>query len=167
MSVLTVPLTTLMTSHTPIAELVKGHGGYSTQVIGVVSIMAGLNGALVQIIMASRVAYGMSVKNQGPVWFAQVHPKTHTPLLATGAMTVVVVILALFFPMTTLARTTSSIILIVFALINLALWRIKKVTPDWKGEGPRYPSILPLMGFTACTIILLFQFWIFISPLTH
>ena len=72
----------------------------------------------------------------------------------------VVLALALFFPLTTLAKVTSAIILIIFATINLALWRIKRRDPDPDGVGPRLPMWWPLLGLTGAVFVLAFQAWL-------
>ena len=159
-AVLSVPPSELAESNTPVARIVSGQGWVSTTGIGIVSLLTGLNGALVQIIMASRVAYGMALRNRAPSWFGAVHQRSRTPVRATVAITVVILILATFFPLTTLARVTSTIILVVFATVNLALWRIKRRDPDLEGEGPRYPLWLPLLGFAACLLVLGFEGWL-------
>jgi len=159
-AVLMVPPEELAEQATPIARLVEGHGWYSTTGIGIVSLLTGLNGALVQIIMASRVAYGMAKKGRAPQWFGIVHPKTQTPLYGTAAMTGVILALAVFFPLTTLAKATSTIILAIFAIVNLALWRIKGQTKTKSHDGFSIPRWLPMLGFLSCTAVLLFQFWL-------
>lgn len=113
--------------------------------------------------MGSRVAYGMAKRQQAPKWFAAVHPKTQTPLHATIVVTVIILFLALFFLLITLAKATSSIILVIFASVNLALWRVKKINPDWTGEGPRFPRWLPMVGFMVSLAVLLFQGWLLVS----
>jgi len=158
-AVLSVPPAALAKSNTPIAEIAAGRGWYSTTGLGLVSILTGLNGALVQMIMASRVAYGLARQDQAPAWLGDVHPRTRTPVHSTLVVTTVVLALALFFPLTTLARVTSAIILAVFAMVSLALWRIKRRDPDLDGEGPRYPGWLPLLAAASCTGVLLFQGW--------
>jgi len=60
-------------------------------------------------------------------------------------------------PLTTLAKATSAIILVVFASVNLALFRIQKADPDPDGEGPRLPRWLPLTGFVFTAAVLLIQ----------
>lgn len=72
-------------------------------------------------------------------------------------MTSAVLVLALYFPLTTLAKTTSAIILLVFAAVNLALWRIKRDDPDPYGAEPRFPRWLPLVSFIVTISVLLFQ----------
>ena len=159
-ALLSVPPTQLAASNTPVAEMVRSHGWYSTTGLGLVSLLTGVNGALVQIIMASRVAYGMAKQGQAPGWLAHVNAKTHTPLRATVLSMVVVLVLALFFPLTTLAKITSAIILIIFATVNLALWRIKRRDPDLDGVGPRLPMWWPLLGLVGAVFVLAFQAWL-------
>jgi basic amino acid/polyamine antiporter, APA family len=146
-AVSSVPLQQLGQSHTPLAEVVASWGPGTQKIIGVVSILAGVNGALVQIIMAARVAFGMAEGGLAPRWFSVIHPKTRTPLRATGVMTAVVLILALWFPLVTLAQATSSIILVIFTLVNLALVVIKFRAPEPPEDAPNYPLALPVIGF--------------------
>ena len=156
-AVLAVPPSQLASSNTPVAEIVSDRGWYATTGLRVVSLLAGLNGALVQMIMASRVAYGLARNNQAPRWLGAVHPRTQTPLHATVVVTVVILALATFFPLATLARATSIIMLVIFASVNLALWQVKKRDPDPDGVGPRIPLWLPLVGTGACVLALLSQ----------
>lgn len=158
-AVLTAPVSELAASATPMATIVSAAGRRSGVGLGLVSLLAGVNGALVQIIMASRVAYGLARRGQAPAWLGAVHARTRTPHRATALMTIVILALALLFPLTALAKTTSAIILGIFATVNLALWRIKGRDPDKAGEGPRLPRALPLFGFAACVAVLLFQAW--------
>jgi len=151
---------------TPMARLVEGHGWYSTTGIGIVSLLTGINGALVQIIMASRVAYGMAGQGRAPSFFGVVHPKTKTPLYGTAAMTGVIVLLAIFFPLTTLAKATSTIILAVFAIVNLSLWRVKGREDADQHEGFAVPRWLPMLGFVSCSAVLLFRFWLIAREMT-
>jgi amino acid transporter len=65
--------------------------------------------------------------------------------------------LALFFPLERLAETTSVIVLIVFAVVNLALVLIKRRgTPA--PEGVRtFPIWIPAVGFVVSTGFLALQ----------
>ncbi len=154
-AVLSVPVEKLARSATPVAELAMGQGWFSRTGVWLVSILTGLNGALVQIVMASRVAYGMASRNQAPSWLGIVNETTRTPLYATVVVSLVIAALALTFPLLVLAKVTSSIILLVFAGVNFALWKIKGQNPDLAGEGPRYPRWLPLTGFIVSLATLL------------
>ena len=156
-AVLAVAPADLAASNTPLATMVSNQGWYASTGLVTVSLMTGVNGALVQIIMAARIVYGMARRDKAPRWLGRVHPTTQTPLRATALMTGVVALLALYFPLTTLARATSTIILIIFATVNLSLWRVKRRDPDLEGEGPRLPGWLPIVAAGSCVGILLFQ----------
>ena len=162
-AVMSVSPATLAETNTPIAAMVGGHSWYSSTGLGIVSLLTGLNGALVQIVMASRVAYGMARNENAPSWLAKVNPHTRTPLRATAAITVVIMLLAILFPLTTLAKVTSGIILVIFCGVNLALWVIKRREPDLNGEGLRLPSWLPLLGAIGAAVVLGFQIWLVFS----
>ena len=156
-AVTSVPLDVLASANTPVAAIVGARGWYATTGLGIVSILTGLNGALVQIIMASRMTYGLAASGHASTWFRQINKSTQTPMRATGLILSLVLLLALFTPLTTLAQLTSGIILVVFSLINVAWWRIKRKDPDKDGVGPRFPLWLPIAGASACCLILIFQ----------
>jgi amino acid transporter len=162
-AVMSVSPAHLAETNTPIAAMVAGHSWYSSTGLGIVSLLTGLNGALVQIIMASRVAYGMARNENAPTWLAKVNPHTRTPLRATAVITGVIMLLALLFPLTTLAKVTSGIILVIFCGVNLALWVIKQRDPDRNGEGLRLPQWLPLLGAIGSASVLVFQIWLVVS----
>jgi amino acid transporter len=147
----------LASSNTPIAEMVKEHGWYSSTGLSMVSLLTGINGALVQMIMASRVTYGMAKREYIPAYFSKVHLKTQTPLRATIVITSIVLLLALLFPLVTLAKVTSGIILFVFTLVNFSLWKIKQSNPDPDADAIRLPNWLPLLGGVGCVLALGFQ----------
>ena len=118
--------------------------------LSIVGMLAGLNGALIQIIMASRVAYGLSSAGQGPKWLATVHRRRQTPVNSTAVVTMFVLILALWFPIVPLAKATTTILLIVFASVNASLVVIKFRKLPVPAGAPDYPIVLPLLGTVAC-----------------
>ena len=157
-AVLTVSPEILSGSNTPVAEILRGHGAFSMKMLGIVSILI-INGALAQIIMASRVVYGLSKKDQAPTFLGKINSKTHTPLRATAMITLIVLILAIFFPLQTLAESTSFIILIIFAIVNLSLWLLKgKEYRDTKAKIS-FPRWVSLFGFATSVVVLVFQIW--------
>ena len=90
--------------------------------------------------------------------FGEVHAVTRTPLLATVVATAIVLCLALWLPLVTLAKTTSFIILVVFALINLSLALIKR--RQSRPVGIRvYPAWISLVGFLSAAGFVLFQIY--------
>ena len=124
-AVLTVSPAELAASEAPLALVYQRAGGGGGGAISLVAIFAVLNGALIQIIMASRVFYGLAASGHLPAGLARVHSRTGTPHYATFAAGALVLALALGFPLVRLAEGTSIVTLLVFASVNLALWRIK------------------------------------------
>ena len=115
----------LAASDAPLAMIYKTATGQSPVVITIISLISVINGALIQVIMASRVLYGMSRKQWLPDKIGEINALTHTPLIATTIITGFVLFFALLFPLLSLAKITSFITLTIFMLINFALLKIK------------------------------------------
>lgn len=132
-AVLQLPLTELIASKAPMADIMNQHSETMARFISLISLAAVVNGALVQIIMAARVLYGMGNHRMAPTWLAAIHHNRRTPYRATLIVGTVVWLLAVNFDITTLAKMTSFIILIVFLMVNLALIKTlhhESVRPD-------------------------------------
>ena len=114
----------LVASKAPLAVLFEGATGHPGAVIAVMASIAMVNGILVQIVMASRVLYGMANEGMLPAFFARLHPRRQTPHAAILAFAVAAALLSLAVPLMELAEGTSLVILIVFALVNLSLFLI-------------------------------------------
>ncbi|MBC8351213.1 MAG: amino acid permease [Planctomycetes bacterium] len=155
-AVLAVPLDRLSESKSPLS-LIVGEGTTRAKVMACIGMLAGVNGALVQIVMAARVAYGMGKKGLAPRIFSHVNRWRQTPVEATFVGTLCVLSLALWFPLIWLAKATSTILLITYALVNLSLLFIKRLNPDLGGPGPRYSAWLPSLGFASCLAFLAFH----------
>jgi amino acid transporter len=145
-AVLALPPAKLAGSEAPLAILYEVYTEEKPVVISVIGLFAIINGALIQMIMASRVMYGLSSRGQLPAVFSTVNAVTRTPLYSTAAATSVVMILATVGRLAILAETTSLIILTIFSLVNLSLWRIKRCEPEPPG-GVVFPAWIPLSGF--------------------
>lgn len=158
-AVLTITPEMLASSNTPVAEILRGHDAFSVTMLGAVSLLTGINGALVQIIMAARVVYGLSEKDQAPNFLGEINARTKTPVRATATITLAVLILAIFFPLKSLAELTSFIILIIFAIVNLSLWLIKGREDHVGSQTVSFPRWVSLFGFTTSIVVIVFQVW--------
>jgi len=155
-AVLTVAPQQLAASDAPLATVYQQATGSKPVVLSIISIFAVVNGALIQIIMGSRILYGMSRQGWLPALFGRVWRKTHTPVAATIATSGCVLVLALWLPLVTLARSTSFLVLLIFSLMNLSLLCIKRRDPH--PEGLRViPQWIPAGGIVASLGLLLFQ----------
>jgi amino acid transporter len=153
-AVLTVPPAELAASDAPLALVFERSGG-SAALLGVIAIFALLNGALIQIIKASRVLFSLAGQFGVPAAFGRINRRTRTPLFATAFSTAFAASLASSLPLDTLAEATSLVTLTTFALANLALLRVKRRDP--RPTGVRvFPAWIPLVGFlSTCGLITL------------
>jgi len=120
-ALVSVPLAELRESSAPLALVMEKNGLVPVAAMGIVSAVAITNGALIQIIMGSRVLYGMAQRNLAPPILGRINPATRTPGPATLLIGGAVLLLALLFPLQKLAVATSTIVLCVFTLVNLSL----------------------------------------------
>ena len=157
-AVTSIPPEILNTSRSPFTTLIEQNSNFSPTIITLISIMAIINGALVQIIMGSRVLYGMGSQKLSVSFFSHINKKTKTPDFATAFVAIVVLMLALFFPLVSLAKTTSFLTLTIFMLINYSLFhlKIKRRLSD-RSSYLNLPVIFPLIGFILCAFLIIVQ----------
>lgn len=141
-----VPLDELSGAEAPLAIIIERHSDIPVSIIGGIGMIAIVNGALLQIIMASRILYGMGKRGLAPSFLSSVHQTTRTPLRATLLVGALILVFALTLPLATLAQLTSGAILLVFTLINLALFTL---TVREKTPGVR-SWLIPLTGAVLC-----------------
>lgn len=153
-----VPVAKLSTSDAPLIDIVEQYGESAVLVMGFISMVAIVNGALIQVIMASRVIYGMACQQLAPAIFSHVNAKTQTPLWSTGLVATIVLTLALSFSLVTLAKITSFVTLLVFATMHFSLILIKHKEPD-PPYAMVYPSWISVMGLVVTVALMVFQCW--------
>ncbi len=147
----------LANSDAPLALALQRLTGLHPAIMSAIAIIAILNGVIVQLIMASRVLYGLSSQGRLPRFLGAVSPRTRTPVIATMLAVAIALGLALTMPLERLAGLTSRVILVLYALINLSLVWIK-----WRESKPPadifvcWPWV-PVCGFLSCALALLFD----------
>jgi amino acid transporter len=104
----------------PLAALWTRLTGTSGAWLAALALVSVLNGVIVQAIMASRLLYGMARERMLPGFLAHVGP-SRTPATAVWIVVAAIAVLALAFPIVTLARLTTTVTLVVFAAVNVAL----------------------------------------------
>ena len=157
-SISLLPPQELAASAAPLSLVYLQATGKEPVFISLIGLSAVINGALIQIVMASRVLYGMAAQGWIPAGLSRVNPHTRTPLRSTLLVTGMILVLALWLPLITLAEITSLITLIVFSLVNLSLWRIKIRDPKPVGIMT-FPLWLPICGFLFSSSFAAFQLW--------
>jgi len=149
-AVTAVPVAELAASPAPLSLVFRKLAGISPATISLIAIVATLNTILAQMTMAARVIYGMARQGDLPGFAGRVHPKTATPIVATALIVVATLVLALLVPFETLAEGTSLATLIVFALVNLSLLRLRRRKHVTHGPHVRVPLWVPAAGFVVC-----------------
>lgn len=152
--VLSVPLDQLKSSASPLMLVFDNAGEPVKATFNLIAAFATINGVLIQIIMASRIIYGLASQGQLPKRLAYIHPVRRTPLMATALVVIIILLMALVLPIGKLAELTSQIALIVFAFVNLSLIRIKLTGKPAKGDYFRVPLWVPIFGFITCVLLL-------------
>lgn len=155
-SISVVPADELAHSSAPLAKVYETATNSNATILSSIALFAVINGVLIQIIMASRIFYGMSTQGWLPSFLSIVHPKTSTPINATILAGLFVFILATIFPILTLAQSTSFLIFIIFTLINVTLLIIKLKDPHPQGIRI-YPIAIPVIAIILNLTLLGFQ----------
>jgi amino acid transporter len=148
-AVLAVPPDELAATPAPLGLVFERTTALPPQAISAIAIVATLNGVIIQMILASRVLYGLSSTGQLPRFLGAVNPVTHTPLVATVLVVAATLMLALFFDLEGLAETTSRFTLLIFAAVNAALVAVK-LREKAPSPGFTVPMIVPVIGTLLC-----------------
>lgn len=141
----------------PLVQIITKQG-QSAFLFSIIALIAITNGILVQIIMASRLIYGMARQQNAPELFATVYERTQTPVYATFLVMGIILIFSYALPITTLAKLTSSIILCVFIAIHVSLLKIK-LTEKEKPHSFSLPVIFPIIAIVLTALFLGMQFF--------
>ena len=158
-----VPVGALADSETPLIEVVKvGAPGLPIEaILPFISMFAVANTALINMLMASRLIYGMARQHVLPPVLGRVHPVRHTPWVAI-VFTTLIAFGVIFYvsavadsgAIAILGGTTSLLLLAVFAVVNVAVLVLRR---DVHAAGGyfRTPTALPVLGFAASAYLVL------------
>ena len=149
-ALMSVGVETLAASKAPLALVFERLTGISPRTMSAIAIVATLNGIVVNIIMASRVMYGLARQGNLPAPLGEVNAKTRTPLNGTLLSIAIVLAFALLLPIAELADLSARIVLIMFALVNLALYWIKRTEAAPPQGIFTVWRWVPLAGFVSC-----------------
>ena len=152
-----VPLDVLSASSEPLADVVDRAWPGTAGILSVVAVGAAFNGVLAQIVMASRVLLGISRKTPVLAPFATVSARFRTPVPATLLISVFVVVAAFAAPLAALAQITSTVLLIVFMIMNATLLVLKsQPAPD---PEFKVPVIVPWIGLMLSGAAIMISLW--------
>ncbi len=123
-------------------------GGQAT-LFAAVGALAIANGVLVEIMMLARLFFGMAQRRQLPAVLGRVHPRTRTPIEATALAGAIVLATALLLPFERLLALANALTLGIFAIVDLALWRIQGRQPAAE-DVFSVPRWVPPAGAALC-----------------
>jgi amino acid transporter len=148
-----VPADALSEGDTPLLQVVQaGAPGFPLGLFGVITMFAVANSALINMLMASRLVYGMSQERVLPSFLGRVHPRRRTPTTAILFTTAVAFGLITFVgAVPDLGGTTALLLLCVFAVVNVAVLVLRRDHVD--ADHFRTPTFLPVVGALACAYL--------------
>jgi len=153
-ALMTVPADVLAHSEAPLLDVLRAAGIEPPGgAFSVVALLAICNTGLLNLIMASRLSYGMAREGLLPAALTRVDPERATPWVAVLLAFVLAVALAASGGVQVLAQTTSLLLLSVFAVLHVGLLRIKRSEPAPDAEVFRTPSWTPVIGVALCAVL--------------
>jgi len=141
----------LAESSGPLLEVVKAAGLAVPELFAVIALVAVANGALLTMIMASRLAYGMAGQGLLPTPLHRVLPRRRTPGAAIVVTTAIAMILAATGELIDLASTVVLLLLFVFLSTNVAVLVLRRDEVDH--DHFRTPRIMPILAIVACLVL--------------
>ena len=136
----------------PLLEVVRAAGFVAPDLFAVVALVAVANGALLTMIMASRLTYGMARLRLLPAPLGRVLPRRRTPGVAIAVTTALAALLAATGELVDLASTVVLLLLFVFLSTNVAVLVLRRDHVDH--DHFRSPTVVPVLALGSCLVLL-------------
>lgn len=152
---LVVPTGTLQGSDGPLLEVVNaGPIPIPASVFSIAALVGITNTALINLIIASRVLYGMGREGVLPTVFSRVDPARRTPVVAILFTTALALLIILVGnpEFADLAGTTVLLLLLVFAVVNISTLVLRRNRV--RHNHFRAPSWVPVLGSLTALVLL-------------
>nr|WP_271211217.1 APC family permease [Rhodococcus wratislaviensis]GLK37070.1 amino acid permease [Rhodococcus wratislaviensis] len=145
-----VPVSELGEGDTPLLKVVQaGAPGFPIGIFAFITMFAVANTALINMLMASRLLYGMSREGVLPPPLGKVHATRRTPYVAIVFTTILAFGLITFVgEVPELGGTTALLLLGVFTIVNITVLVLRKQPVEHKHF--RVPTIFPIIGALTC-----------------
>lgn len=128
-----------------------GAPGFPLWVFSLIGLFAVINSALINMLMASRLIYGMANERIIPKVFGTVHPFRRTPWISILFTSGVAIILVSTADIAKLGGTTALLLLVVFTIVNIAVLVLRKEKVEHKHF--RAPTWVPVLGAITCAYL--------------
>lgn len=152
-AVIVLPPAELAESTGPLLAVVTASGvGIPPWLFSLIALVAIANGALLFMVMASRVGYGLAEAELLPRAFGRVLPERRTPWVSIVVVAALTIVLSLVGDVGTLAETTVLLLLLVFLSANVSVLVLKKD----KVDHPHFsvPRVVPILAIIASIALL-------------
>ncbi|BAL88860.1 putative amino acid permease [Actinoplanes missouriensis 431] len=137
---------------TPLLKVVSaGAPGFPLSVFAFITMFAVANSALINMMMASRLLYGMANERVLPRVLGRVHRTRRTPWVGIVFTTVIAFGLIWFADLTALGGTTALLLLCVFTVVNVAVLVLRRDPVDH--DHFKAPTVIPVLGALACAFL--------------
>ncbi|OIU87734.1 APC family permease [Microbacterium sp. AR7-10] len=148
-----LPADELQESSGPLLAVVEATGvSVPSWLFSLIALIAVANGALLTMIMASRLAFGMAEQGLLPSPLGRVLPRRRTPWVAIVATTGVAMLLTLVGDLGTLAETVVLLLLLVFISANVSVLVLRR--DRVQHEHFRVWTFVPVLGVISCLVLL-------------
>lgn len=146
----------LATSKAPLTLVFENTGASNADILSFIGMAAAVNGVIVQIIMGSRILYGLAKQGWLSNKLTVVHSTNKTPIRATLIVLGLMIAGTILLPLVSLAQLTSLLVLSIFTLVNASLVLIKRREPKHAGYIT-VPSVVPYIGTILCLSTIAYQ----------
>jgi amino acid transporter len=148
-----VPPAQLSEGEAPLLKVVEaGAPSFPVGIFAFITMFAVANTALINMLMASRLLYGMGREGVLPAAFGRVHPGRRTPYVAIAFTTLLAFGLITFVgAVPALGGTTALLLLCVFVVVNVAVLVLRR--DPVAHEHFTTPSVLPILGALSCAFL--------------
>lgn len=148
-----LPADALADSSGPLLEVVRAADvGVPDKLFSAIALIAVANGALLTMIMASRLVFGMAEQGLLPRPLARVLPGRRTPWVSILVTTLVAIALTLTGDLGELANTVVLLLLFVFLSTNIAVLVLRNDTVD--ADHFHVPAVFPVLAVASCVLLL-------------
>jgi amino acid transporter len=139
----------LAASSGPLLEVVlAGPIAIPPTLFSAIALLAVSNTALINLIMASRVLYGMAEHGVVPAIFGRTHRRRRTPWVAIAFTTALTLLLVATGDVGDLANTTVLLLLGCFVLVHVSLLRLRRDRVEHTHFS--VPAVVPVLGTVTC-----------------
>ena len=136
----------------PLLKVVEaGAASFPLWIFAFITMFAVANSALINMLMASRLLYGMANERVLPKVLGKVHPSRRTPWVGIVFTTVIAFGLIWFADLTALGGTTSLLLLCVFTVVNIAVLVLRRDPVEHKHF--KAPTVIPVIGAIVCAYL--------------